>query len=612
MKLLEIKVEGFKCFKDLTTIPIENVAVLIGENDAGKSSILRAIELLLTKQNPNIEEFFTLKDNILEEFTLEAKFEITDKDNKVELKDFIINNHLQYKKKYKKGEVFKTTIQKTIFVDNRLENYLALPAEPIKQLLIDLGIAELPNQDARRQAIKNYIEINWAIIPKTTAETEISFNDIYNYTPIYQYYGSHIYGNPQALVKKTLDSIYASHFYDETGNLKLNSIRGLKDKILNNINKSIEEKLLSKINIYNPNITRIQGRLDIDFSKGLDFQGLELDEGNGFKLIDQKGEGSKKRLFLSILEWDKEIQANLINSRAVIRAYDEPDSNLHYEAQRKMFNAITDVAKNPKSNTQSIIATHSIAMIDRAPSNSIIHVLQNNGVSTINYLQSDGDIDIQNFLNQISVIGGIKNSSIFYEKCFLLVEGESEESAIPKIYRKLFNRTLSESGVVLINLKSNGAWFNFLKLLHRNKKNVTVMLLDTDTQNPGCGANVTVAKLNEIGYDADFLANNVFFAGTQEFEDIFSNNIIREVFNNLYPKPTRAKWTKNQIENIRINNPKLSKGLLEASKQHIAHHKKIYKKPEFASKLADLISIKDLKTIPILTDLFNKVHQIAD
>lgn len=138
------------------------------------------------------------------------------------------------------------------------------------------------------------------------------------------------------------------------------------------------------------------------------------------------------------------------------------------------------------------------------------------------------------------------------------------------------------------------------------------MLLDTDTQNPGCGANVTVAKLNEIGYDADFLANNVFFAGTQEFEDIFSNNIIREVFNNLYPKPTRAKWTKNQIENIRINNPKLSKGLLEASKQHIAHHKKIYKKPEFASKLADLISIKDLKTIPILTDLFNKVHQIAD
>ena len=125
MKLLEIKVEGFKCFKDLTTIPIQNVAVLIGENDAGKSSILRAIELLLTKQNPSVEEFFTLKDDILEEFTLEARFEITDKDNKVELKDFIINNHLQYKKKYKKGEVFKTTIQKTIFVDNNLENYLA-------------------------------------------------------------------------------------------------------------------------------------------------------------------------------------------------------------------------------------------------------------------------------------------------------------------------------------------------------------------------------------------------------------------------------------------------------------------------------------------------------
>lgn len=612
MKLLEIKVEGFKCFQNSTTIPIQNVAVLIGENDAGKSSILRAIELLLTKQNPSNEEFFALKDIILDEFTLEAKFEITDKDNKADLKDFIINNHLQFKKKYKKDEVFKTTIQKTIFLDANLENYLTLAADPTKQLLTDLGIADLPNQDARRQAIKEYIELNWAIIPNTTAEKEISFNDIYNYVPIYQYYGSHIYGNPQALVKKTLDSIYASHFYDETGSLKLSSIKGLKDKILNNINKSIEEKLLSKIKIYNPNINTIQGRLDIDFSKGLEFQGLELDEGNGFKLIDQKGEGSKKRLFLSILEWDKEIQANLINSRAVVRAYDEPDSNLHYEAQRKMFNAITDVANNSKSNTQSIIATHSIAMIDRAPSNSIIHIIQNNGVSSIDFLQSDGDVDILNFLNQISIIGGIKNSSIFYEKCFLLVEGESEESAIPKMYKKLFNRTLSESGVVLINLNSNGAWFNFLKLLHRNKKNVTVMLLDTDTQNPECGANVTVAKLNEIGFDANFLANNVFFAGTQEFEDVFPNNIIRDVFNKLYTKPTKAKWTNKQIQNIRDNNPKLSKGFFEASKQNIAHHKKIYKKPEFATELADLITVKDLKNIQILTDLFKKVHEIAD
>lgn len=612
MKLLEIKIEGFKCFKNLTTIPIENVAVLIGENDSGKSSILRAIELLLTKQNPNVEEFFILRDDILEEFTLEAKFEITDKDNKVELKDYIINNHLQYKKKYKKGEVFKTTIQKAIFLNNNLENYLTLPAESTKQLLIDLGIADLPNQDVRKQAIKNYIELNSDCIPKITAETEISFNDIYNYIPIYQYYGSHIYGNPQALVKKTLDSIYASHFYDETGSLKLNSIRGLRVKILNNINKSIEEKLLSKIKIYNPNITTIQGRLDIDFSKGLEFQGLELDEGNGFKLIDQKGEGSKKRLFLSILEWDKEIQANLINSRAVIRAYDEPDSNLHYEAQRKMFNAISDVANNPKSNTQSIIATHSIAMIDRAPSNSIIHVSQNNGVSTINYLQSDGDIDIQNFLNQISIIGGIKNSSIFYEKCFLLVEGESEESAIPKMYKKLFNRTLSENGIVLINLRSNGAWFNFLKLLHRNKKNVTVMLLDSDTQNPECGANVTVSKLTEIGFDATFLTNNVFFAGTQEFEDIFPNTIIRDVFNRLYTRPTKSKWTSTQIQEIRDGNPKISKGFLVASKLHIAHHKKFYKKPEFATELADLITVKDLKNIQILTALFNKVHEIVD
>lgn len=322
-------------------------------------------------------------------------------------------------------------------------------ADSTKKLLTKYSLPSYPNQTDRITAIKKFIVQERQNIPTLITETVINFNTIFPYLPIFQYYGSHDYGNPQALVKRTLDNIYSSHFYDDSGELKINSIQGIKNKVLSKLNKAIEEKLLRKIQKYNPKIINIQGRFDIDFSRGLDFQGIELDEGQGYKLISYKGEGSKKRLFLSILEWDKEVQIGMTDSRAIIRAYDEPDSNLHYEAQRKMFYAISDLANDPRSNIQSIIATHSIAMIDRAPSSSIIHVLQNSGVSHIDYLQHHEDLDILNFLNQISVIGGIKNSSIFYEKCFLLVEGDSEETAIPKIYRKLFNKTLSESGIVL-------------------------------------------------------------------------------------------------------------------------------------------------------------------
>lgn len=249
-------------------------------------------------------------------------------------------------------------------------------------------------------------------------------------------------------------------------------------------------------------------------------------------------------------------------------------------------------------------------MIDRAPSKAINHIIQDNGISSVDFLKAYDDDDIKNFLGQVSEIGGINNSSIFYEKCFLLVEGESEDIAIKKIYKRLFRKSLSEDGIVLINLQSNGAWYNFLKLMNKNKEACTVMLLDTDTQNPECGANVTVDKLKEIGFSAQFITNNVFFAGTQEFEDILPDNRIRDILNKLYPRHTKGKWTIEHVRKMRANYPKLSKGLKEEIKKFIGHHKKWYAKPEFASEIVEIMSDKDINDIAILNNLFQKIHQI--
>jgi putative ATP-dependent endonuclease of the OLD family len=611
MKLKELQIKGYKCFKDKTIIPIQDLSILIGENDSGKSSILRALELLLLSKMPNDEDYFSLDIDSCDEFTIGARFSITDSDNAETLKHFIVEDELIFKKVFRKQEAFKTYIKKSVFENANLERYLGLDAPTTKLLLSELGIDDLPRQIERQDAISEYINTNLDILPRKVEEIEIKFNTISSFLPMFQYYSSHDYGNPQSLIKKTLDDIYSSHFYDEEGTLKIDSLKGLKETVLNELNSNIQEKLLEKIQLYNPKVAQIQGRLDIDFSRGLDFQGLELDEGNGFKLIDQKGEGSKKKMFLSILEWDKEVQRDLTNSRAVIRVYDEPDTSLHYEAQRKLFNAIYEVASNPDSNTQAVIATHSVVMVDKAPAKSIVQVIQNNGCSSIDYLKSETDEDISDFLNQISTVGGIKNSSIFFEKCFLIVEGDSEKAAVPMIYEKLFSKKLPENGIVLINLQSNGAWSNFLRLLKDNKKHSTVMLLDTDTQNAECGANVTIEKLNALGFEEDFLVNNVFFAGTQEFEDIFPDNKINEVFNVLYPKSENEEWVVAEIESLRNDYPKISKGFWEESKKYISHHKKRYKKPEFTIELVKGMTKVELEEIEVLIKLFAKVHEIV-
>lgn len=138
------------------------------------------------------------------------------------------------------------------------------------------------------------------------------------------------------------------------------------------------------------------------------------------------------------------------------------------------------------------------------------------------------------------------------------------------------------------------------------------MLLDFDTQNANCGASVTVAKLNEIGFDADFLRDHVFFAGIQEFEDLYPDHRIRETFNVLYPKPTVRKWTLRDIQELRVNYPKISKGFEQESFKFITSHHTRYKKPEFAAKIIDLMTVQEIKAIPVLQNLFNKVGQILN
>lgn len=611
MILEELTIQGYKCFKDETKIPFHNLTVFIGENDSGKSTIIKAIELLLGKTNPISEDYFSLNEESTDLFTITATFKADPLIVAEFLKPYVVESKFFLKKVFTKNQPFSTFSNKVVLDDAELDNYSTLAAEPTKALLTKYNLTPKPNQEERRAALEKYVKDNWETLPKKIEEVLISnFGSISQGLPIFQYFGSHEYGNPQNLVKKTLDTIVANHFYDEAGELKIKSVKGLREKVLSKLNNSIEDNLLNKIQKYNAKVLNIKGKLDIDFSRGLGFHGLELDEGLGFKLIDQKGEGSRKRLFLSILEWDKEVQTSSMGGRPVIRAYDEPDSNLHFDAQRKMFYAISSVANNPKVNTQAIIATHSITMIDRAPANCINHLSQKNGISIVNYLNTGGDNEIQKFLNQISIIGGIKNSSIFYEKCFLVVEGDSEEASMGKIYKKWTGRTLTEDGVVLINLQSNGSWFNFLKLLRSNKKDSTVMLLDSDTQNANSGASVTVQRLTQIGFDQPFLNSNVFFAGTQEFEDLYPNSRIRDVFNRLYPRSATSKWTTTHIQNIRNSNPKISKGLFDESKRFINHHKNIFKKPEFASEIVDLMTQSELKAIPVLQNIFDRIQQI--
>jgi len=53
MRLIEIKLKNFRCYKDLTSIKVGDLTCILGKNDVGKSTILEALDAFF---NDNIDK----------------------------------------------------------------------------------------------------------------------------------------------------------------------------------------------------------------------------------------------------------------------------------------------------------------------------------------------------------------------------------------------------------------------------------------------------------------------------------------------------------------------------------------------------------------------------
>ncbi len=309
---------------------------------------------------------------------------------------------------------------------------------------------------------------------------------------------------------------------------------------------------------------------------------------------------------MAVLEWDAEVTASL-DGRNVIKAYDEPDANLDFTAQRKIFHIINkDALEN--SHVSVVICTHSLALIDRAPAESINRVLLDGSQKArIEYLESNGDEDIKHFLSEVAEVSGLRNSSIFYEKAFLVVEGESEEASIGLLYKKYTGVSMPEDGVVLINIKTNGQWNNVLKFLSANKSGCTVMLLDSDTQHPTSSCQVTTQKLIDSGFDSDFLTDHCFFIGTKEYEDTYSDADIAAMANNKFPRDDGVDWNDGDFAALR-GTDKFSAEVKNLIRRK--HSSSAVSKPIIAYEMAESYDKAKVSQNAMLKALFDKIQTI--
>lgn len=589
MILKTLTIQDFRCYGHVPPFPLHQLTVFIGENDAGKTVVLDALEILLTNKVPASGDYRDIGQGqpadtivIRGTFALEPAEALPERWTTPGSRDFTII------KTFSKSGLSKCEVLGLGYVDPRYENFAAQNAETQKTLLVALGLLPESNGHKRLEqflqaAAANKVALHEVLLPVPFAQVE-------THLPRFQRISSSDYRQPESLVQNVLQGVVDAFVRPRDPATNEPVLRPELAEISRSIQAALDAKIgemQTAIQNANPNLRGVRIQPNIDFARAVTARNFVLDIGQGLKPLDSFGDGTKKKLWMGLLDWIGATNLALAGL-SIIRVYDEPDINLDYAAEHRLFSGILDVVSTPGSRTQAIVCTHAITMVDRAPAHSInlIKVLPD-GSRQLLYLIGTDDEAVALFLSIMERTVGIANSALFYERAFLVVEGESEENALPIFYRNLYGRSMIEDGIVLLDLRTCGAWRSILKILQRNKAEVTVMLLDQDCTDPDSSAYITPATLVDIGYPADFQAEGCQYIGTKEFEDAFANSDIIAVLNNFYRKQDETEWVEADIDQFRLPGTKFSEALLHHVRRNCEPAlRQSARKPEFAERLA--------------------------
>lgn len=281
------------------------------------------------------------------------------------------------------------------------------------------------------------------------------------------------------------------------------------------------------------------------------FQGAALqlvEKGNRPIALEKRGTGMQHHMRLAVYEWNSGIIAKRAEEGAkpIVWAFDEPDLHLDYKCQRKLFDIIQGFVR---AGVQVIICTHSLNLINRMPIQQLVHYSLDDRRCTEVTMYEPTSENEDFFLHQIGANMGLDNSLMFYERCFIIVEGEMETHALPIIFEHYAGNLMLTNGIRLINGENNGGARLFAKFLNEKHRNV-ILLVDEDCKTAaGVDKLFTVERLERDGFD---VSSQVYFIGPKEFEHAFTDCTWTRAGRALNStKDDGSPWTESDIATLR-------------------------------------------------------------
>jgi len=486
---------------------------IVGQNDAGKSTILKALDIFLNGVKPTRPDMNVQSaDNF---FSVELFFDSKNKEcflgeqitTTIGAEEIVnADNLLVIKKTWAVTETnvgaAKTSILRKKYADN--DDFIFKTEAALmtlcgnKNIETTKGNGEEFNNVEKRQKLREHNAQNnvaftyeYEDIPSTgQAKTKAIGDAIEKLLPAFQYFKA------DTSLSDT-DTAIQKYFKDMA--TKLIEEEADTDAIEAEIQTqlgAVLSKITDKINSVVKTSETVQPKIEFDWSKLISTSFVSNTSGNNLPL-SSRGDGFRRITMMSYFEYLAETRRTDA-TQSIIFGFEEPETFLHPTAQENLFIKLTTLAEN---GYQVITSTHSPNIVGNTKKKNIIHISKPENIFTINQT----DIDFKALAIDLGIKPDNTFTPLFSTARFLfLVEGISDVIAIKHnatVYKanNQIEQTFDELGIAIIPIGSCGAvkhWVN-LDLFTQLEKPYFIFLDSDKSTADEVSKNVTA--LNNYG-----------------------------------------------------------------------------------------------------------------
>lgn len=520
MNIVKMRIKNYKSIKDSGEILIDNqIMAFIGQNNAGKSAILDAIQCVFpsTKRVVSRSDFHKgTHDNI--EITIWFNG-VTDEYLEGKLFADVIDKLVKKAEKLEKENADETKVKNAWKNAEETRQQKLDEAKESYQVVDNLMCVKLVVTNTERIGTKYYVD--------TDSVNEVKEAELKRILPILKVIPA--IRDPKnestAGTNSYLKELIAMLDDDMATGI---SIAGNSTVSYRQLNQIIADESAKRCQCISNSITEYYNEAigvndfevivssEVNISKGTTYYTKILDKSTNIESdILSCGTGYQSMIILSILEAYVELAQKKTEYILVI---EEPEVYLHPSLQRKMIDTLLMISLN----NQVIFSSHSPITIGKMERHQIKLVKREDGEATIS------DIVVSEVIEEL----GICADDILVNKGIIFVEGQDDKSVVECILNKIHPGASEEINVLVTGTCENLKFFANAELLINNRFDIPFLIIrDSDGMNVEQRKKELLEDVKKIGRDLaekqiENLEESVFIVSKYSIEGYFINEKI--------------------------------------------------------------------------------------